>query len=133
MVVKQRVAIVVCITFFVLHASVHCMENPLSKSYETLDIPPDANTTEIRKAYRRLTLKHHPDKNPNNPIESTEKFKEIQAAYEMLNDLAERKKCDSNLQATEMNKTEWDLDYRFFRSWIFRFSDFLKCNSSDAE
>jgi molecular chaperone DnaJ len=53
--------------------------------YEVLGIPPDASEEQIRKAYRRLAMKYHPDRNRGDR-EAEEKFKEVQAAYETLTD-----------------------------------------------
>lgn len=65
----------------------------MSKSlYETLDIAQDASTEEIKKAYRRLARKYHPDINKDAGAE--EKFKEINAAYEILSDEQKRRQYD---------------------------------------
>lgn len=61
-------------------------------AYEILEISRDANEQEIKQAYYRLAKEHHPDKNPDNREEATEKFKEIQAAYEALKDSQSRAK-----------------------------------------
>src|SRR5215470_16623800 len=61
--------------------------------YEILGVPRTANEQEIKKAYRKLARKYHPDLNPNNK-QSEEKFKEIQEAYEVLGDQEKRKKYD---------------------------------------
>lgn len=45
-----------------------------SKLYDALSVKPDATQDEIKKAYRKAALKHHPDKNKDNP-QSSEKFK----------------------------------------------------------
>ncbi len=52
--------------------------------YEILGIPENADKNEIKKAYRRLVKQHHPDKNPGDSIIASEKFKEVQEAYEAL-------------------------------------------------
>lgn len=65
----------------------------MSKSlYETLDISSDASAEEIKKAYRRLARKYHPDINKDAGAE--EKFKEINAAYEILSDEQKRRQYD---------------------------------------
>lgn len=51
--------------------------------YIILGLMPGATAKQIRKAYRRLAMKHHPDKNPNDP-EAKKKFMLIQSAYETL-------------------------------------------------
>src|SRR6516165_7226307 len=61
--------------------------------YEILGVARTAKEEEIKKAYRKLARKYHPDLNPNNK-QSEEKFKEIQEAYEVLSDADKRKKYD---------------------------------------
>lgn len=58
--------------------------------YEVLGVERDAGDEEIKKSYRRLALKWHPDKNRDNNEESTRIFTEIQQAYEVLSDPQER-------------------------------------------
>lgn len=65
----------------------------MSKSlYDTLDVSQDASAEEIKKAYRRLARKFHPDINKDAGAE--EKFKEINAAYEILSDEQKRRQYD---------------------------------------
>jgi molecular chaperone DnaJ len=61
--------------------------------YATLGVRRDAKPEEIRKAYRHLARKHHPDVNPNNKA-AEEKFKQISEAYEVLGDEKKRKIYD---------------------------------------
>jgi len=60
--------------------------------YEILEVDKNATEEEIKKAYRRLALKWHPDKNPNNKTQAEEKFKLIAEAYEVLSDKDKRRK-----------------------------------------
>jgi len=59
--------------------------------YDLLGVPIDTTTEDVKKAYRRLAIKHHPDKNPDDP-HAEERFKEIAIAYQTLSDPVLRKK-----------------------------------------
>jgi curved DNA-binding protein len=61
--------------------------------YEILGVSRDAKEEDIKKAYRRLARKYHPDLNPNNK-QAEEKFKELQEANEVLSDPEKRRKYD---------------------------------------
>ena len=63
-------------------------------AYEILGISRNADEKEIKQAYYRLAKENHPDKNPDNREQATEKFKEIQAAYEVLKDPQTRARYD---------------------------------------
>ena len=56
--------------------------------YEVLGVNRDASEDDIKKAYRKLAMKYHPDRNPDNP-KAEEKFKEAKEAYEILSDARE--------------------------------------------
>jgi len=61
--------------------------------YETLGVNRDASADELKKAYRKLAMKYHPDRNPDNK-EAEEKFKEAKEAYEILTDANKRAAYD---------------------------------------
>lgn len=70
-----------------------------SKLYETLEVEKDADQKAIKKAYRKMAIKHHPDKGGDE-----QKFKEINAAYEVLSDPEKRSKYDKyGLEGLEEN------------------------------
>jgi|UniRef100_A0A6C0CK82 DnaJ-class molecular chaperone len=80
-----------------------------NKACSILQINSTFSELDLKKAYRILALKHHPDKNPNNQKESEEKFREIQESYEYLNNYLQYNKDNKNI----------NLDYNSI------FSDFL--------
>src|SRR4051795_6941465 len=61
--------------------------------YDVLGVKRDAAPEEIKKAYRQLALKNHPDKNPGD-AEAEKRFKEAAEAYEVLSDQAKRQRYD---------------------------------------
>ncbi|HEX5913549.1 MAG TPA: J domain-containing protein, partial [Rubrobacter sp.] len=66
---------------------------PIKDPYGLLGVPRGATDDDIRKAYRRLARKHHPDANPDDP-HAEERFKEIQQAHEILSNPIKRRAYD---------------------------------------
>src|SRR6476659_5081418 len=65
--------------------------------YAVLGVPASATQDEIKKQYRKLAAKHHPDKNPNDP-KAADTFKAISEAYQTLGDADKRKQYDQMRQ-----------------------------------
>src|SRR5260221_5429832 len=61
--------------------------------YAVLGVAASASQDEIKKKYRKLASKHHPDKNPNDP-KAADTFKQISEAYQTLGDAEKRKQYD---------------------------------------
>ena len=70
--------------------------------YNILGVSPDATQEDIKKAYRKLAMEYHPDKNPNNQV-AEEKFKKISSAYAELSDPATRARYDQQRQFGSQN------------------------------
>ncbi|CAF0780111.1 unnamed protein product [Brachionus calyciflorus] len=99
--------------------------------YEMLELTNTASEADIKKAYRKLALKWHPDKNPNNQKEAEIKFKEISEAYEVLSDKKKREIYDKYGKegltrgaggggGSRGNSSDEDFDF-MFRQGGFRF------------
>ena len=74
-----------CLPIFYLR----CLSMELKDYYSILELAPSATIPEIKKAYRRLALQYHPDKN-NNDVYTTAQFTEIKEAYEVLTNPAKK-------------------------------------------
>ena len=61
--------------------------------YELLEVPREASEADIKRAFRKLSLKYHPDKNPGNE-EAASTFKQMNRAYEVLSDKDKRQVYD---------------------------------------
>jgi len=91
--------------------------------YNTLGITRTATTEEIHKAYRKLAMKFHPDRNPGDN-EAANRFKRVQEAYDTLSDPNERNHYDRNtVKYTPKDKTRRNNNKRPFRGDGFVFGD----------
>ena len=68
--------------------------------YTVLSVKPNATEDEIKKAYRKLALKFHPDKNKEDG--AADKFRRVKLSYEVLNDAASRRKYDAERRINRM-------------------------------
>jgi curved DNA-binding protein CbpA len=66
----------------------------LKDYYRILGVNKDASAKDIKKAFRQLALRYHPDRNPGNLKQAEEKFKEINEAHEVLGDEQKRRQYD---------------------------------------
>ena len=89
--------------------------------YETLGVSRSASDEEIKRAYRRLALKHHPDKNDGN----RERFQEIQQAYETLSDANKRREYDN--PGTPVNMDNFGFPFGFDNFFGHHFQQRTRC------
>lgn len=77
--------------------------------YDVLGVTKESNLEDIKKAYRQLALKHHPDKNPGDK-EAEKKFKECAEAYEVLSDPNKRREYDTFGAVGRGRQPNWDIN-----------------------
>jgi curved DNA-binding protein CbpA len=98
------------------------MSNTKINYYEVLGVTEQASDEEIRKAYRKLAVKWHPDKNKDNQKEAEEKFKGISEAYSVLSDAEKKREYDNfrkyggshDFSFSGMNRDPFDIFAQFF-------------------
>jgi DnaJ homolog subfamily C member 7 len=78
------------------HAEMELKKSKRKDYYKILGVEKDASEPAIKKAYRKLAVVHHPDKNPNDP-DAENRFKDIQEAHECLSDAQKRERYDSGV------------------------------------
>lgn len=106
--------------------------------YEVLGVQKNATTDEIKKAYRNLAFKYHPDRNPDDKA-AEEKFKQISAAYDVLGDETKRRNYDlggytgnENNYQQAYNQYQYDsstqdyYDQFFNQSYRYSYSNYQK-------
>lgn len=71
------------------------MENTIKNPYDVLGISKDASEKEIKAAFKKMSIKHHPDRNPDNIDEASKKMAEVNAAYEILKDPKKKANYDN--------------------------------------
>ncbi|KAM5256049.1 dnaJ homolog subfamily B member 6-like [Ctenodactylus gundi] len=76
--------------------------------YEVLGVPQNASPSEIQKAYHRLALRVHPDKNPENKEAAEEKFKQVAQAYAILSDARKRNDYDMTREKCSQRENRGD-------------------------
>ncbi|KAL8783828.1 MAG: hypothetical protein Q9213_004374 [Squamulea squamosa] len=73
--------------------------------YADLELPPSCDANEVKKQFKKLALKYHPDRNPGRELEFNSKFQAIQAAHEVLTDPTQRAKYDAERMRNGMLHT----------------------------
>ncbi|KAL7029204.1 hypothetical protein ACKWTF_006152 [Chironomus riparius] len=103
----------------------------MANFYEILGVPHNATSNEIKKAYRKLALQYHPDKNQGPMQESAAKrFREISKAYEVLSDPKKRQQYD--LQFIDLGQHDPSIDDFIFRDPFEIFQEFFGIHSPFA-
>lgn len=104
-----------------------------STYYDILGLDKNADQSSIRKAYLKLSLKYHPDKNPNNLEEAKNKFVEVGEAYEVLSDPVKRSKYDEELKygTQHFSSQSYERPHKSYETYREAFDDHVAHMSED--
>ena len=94
----------------------------MSNYYEILGVSKNATADEIKKAYRTLAFKYHPDRNQGN-AEAEEKFKQISAAYDVLGDESKRRNYDLGGYSAENAYSNSSTQQQYQRQYQYTYSN----------
>ena len=94
----------------------------MSNYYEILGVSKNATADEIKKAYRTLAFKYHPDRNQGN-AEAEEKFKQISAAYDVLGDEAKRRQYDMGGYSDSYSSAGSQTQQQYQRQYQYTYSN----------
>ena len=94
----------------------------MSNYYDILGVPKTATADEIKKAYRTLAFKYHPDRNQGNAA-AEEKFKQISAAYDVLGDEAKRRQYDMGYSTDSYSTAGNQSQQQYQRQYQYTYSN----------
>ena len=94
----------------------------MSNYYEILGVSKNATADEIKKAFRTLAFKYHPDRNQGNAA-AEEKFKQISAAYDVLGDEAKRRQYDMGGYSTENAYSSSSAQQQYQRQYQYTYQN----------
>ncbi len=90
--------------------------------YDILGVSHNAGAEEIRSSFRKLAFKHHPDRNPGNESEASEKFKQVNEAYSVLCDPKRRQEYDAFIRG-DYSQTGFGFGNRYGRAGAYSFNE----------
>ena len=94
----------------------------MSNYYDILGVSKTATADEIKKAYRTLAFKYHPDRNQGN-AEAEEKFKQISAAYDVLGDETKRRQYDMGYSSDAYSRADSQTQQQYQRQYQYTYSN----------